>query len=152
MWVFSSAWGPIVQVLLLRAWRDRGKKSPYPNTHQHSEEKKEGSGEMHSKSRSCFPHCSSLWAVSMVIAVSSYVLFNLHALERSHVMLIRRVFFHDCHTFCLCETLQDITSHFFSQVCVLDTICLSYPINKYCLSYPYFSCYLHKIKCVQRQL
>lgn len=151
MWVFSSAWRPVVQVLLLRAWRDRGKKSPYPNTHQHSDEKKEGSGEMHSKSRSCFPRCSSLWAVSMVIAVSSYVLFNLHALERSHVMLIRRVFSWLSHILSVWNSAGYHLSFLLPSLCFGHNL-LSYPINKYCLSYPYFSCYLHKIKCVQHQL
>lgn len=51
------------------------------------------------ESSSCLPERSSLWTVSMVIAVSSYVLFNVHTLERNQVMCMSR-------TLCLCETSQ----------------------------------------------
>lgn len=106
---------------LLRARRERGEESPltkYPSALWREER------ERCMRRERVF---SSLWTVSMVIAVSWYVLFNLCALERSHVMFIRIFFFsQDFHILRLCETeLRRIAPLIsFSSLC-FDTICNS---------------------------
>lgn len=75
-------------------------------------------GDARGKSRSCLYGRSSCWMVSMVIAVSSYVLFNLHALERSRVVFIRIVFSWLSHI----VLVRDLTLQqrlFLSEVCNL---------------------------------
>lgn len=91
MWVLNAARGACRTGLAagsLTGAREESPPSKHPST-LWKRRKRDVWGE----SRSYLPERSSLWTVSMVIAVSSYVLFNLLALERSHVMFISVFFF-----------------------------------------------------------